>query len=317
MLKRLIARSPRGDYTCLVDKALNELLDIHDDNFSELFSLLTTSLKLDIKVNRDLPLMEDLLCSSDMFVLGCPTRAKLEKDDIELIVKYVREGGNLLVISDAGGDLANKTNLNDLVNLFGIEIESTTVRDSRNVGSVVSPILDNVNISHVTNKNVVRVVAGGGATLLIQEPAVALFATGKTSVIEKYTLRENNAWKIVKVGENYPLAAACMHGQGKVIVCGDVDMFSNDTEYGIRNAFDNGTFIKNVFSWFLAPVETSTVLDWLISRVAHLEENCGVLLQKYEQIASENEKLKKLLIVKNGTAENLAIMNDDTAENLG
>ena len=317
MLKRLIARSPRGEYTCLVDKAYNELLDVHDDNFSELFSLLAESLKVSISINREQPILEDLLYSSDMFVLGCPTRAKLEKDDIEIIVKYVREGGNLLVISDAGGDLANKTNLNDLVNAFGIEIESTTVRDSRNVGSAVSPILDNVNISHVSNKNVVRVVAGGGTTLLIQEPAVALFSTGKTSVIEKYSPRDSNAWKIVKVGENYPIAAACMHGQGKVIVCGDVDMFSNDNEFGI-NAFDNGTFIKNIFSWFLAPVETSTVLDWLISRVTTLEKTCNVLSQSYEQLALENEKLKKMLKeMRPGSEGEFSIIKNDTAENLG
>ncbi|HME55671.1 MAG TPA: hypothetical protein VKM55_25920 [Candidatus Lokiarchaeia archaeon] len=316
MLKRLIARSPRGEYTCLIDKAFNELLDVHDDNFSELFSLLTESLKVSIAINRDQPISEDLLYSSNMFVLGCPTRVKLEKDDIELIVKYVREGGNLLVISDAGGDLANKSNMNDLVNVFGIEIESTTVRDSRNVGSAVSPMLDNINIGHVTNKNVIRLVAGGATTLLIQEPAVTLFATGKTSVIEKYSPRENNAWKIMKVGENYPLASACMHGQGKVVVCGDVDMFSDDPEFGI-NAFDNGTFIKNIFSWFLAPVETSTVIDWLISRVASLEEKCDALAQKYDALALENEKLKKMVKeVRPGEGEYSFIKND-TAENLG
>lgn len=316
MLKRLIGRSPRGEYTCLIDKAFNELLDVHEDNFSELFSLLTESLKVSIAINREQPILEDLLYSSDMFVLGCPTRARLAKEDIELVVKYVREGGNLLVISDAGGDLANKTNLNDLVNVFGIEIESMTVRDSRNVGSAVSPILDNINISHVANKNVIRVVAGGGTTLLIQEPAVALFSTGKTSVIEKYSPRDNNAWKIVKVGENYPMAAASLHGQGKVVVCGDVDMFSNDFEFGI-NTFDNKTIIKNMFSWFLAPVETSTVLDWLVSRVASLEDKCGILMQKYEQIALENEKLKKILKeVRPGEGE-YTFMKNDKAENLG
>jgi hypothetical protein len=316
LLKRLIARSPRGEYTCLMDKAHNELLDIHDNNFSELFSLITQSLKVNIEINREQPVLEDLLYSSDMFVLGCPTRTRFDKDDIELVVKYVREGGNLLVISDAGGDLANKTNLNDLVNAFGIEIEATTVRDSRNVGSAVSPILDNINMSHVINKNVIRLAAGGGTTLLIQEPAVALFSTGKTSIIEKYSPRDNNAWKIVKIGENYPLTAASMHGQGKVVVCGDVDMFSNDPEFGI-NAFDNGAFIKNIFSWFLAPVETSTVLDWLVSRVANLEEKCSVLSQKYETLALENEKLKKVL--KDVRPEILSdtFMKNDTAENLG
>jgi len=95
-----------------------------------------------------------------------------------------------------------------------------------------------------------------------------------------------------------------------------VDMFSNDTEFG-TNAFDNGTFIKNIFSWFLAPVETSTVLDWLISRVANLEDKCNGLLQKYEQIASENEKLKKILKEARPGEGEYTIIKNDTAENLG
>nr|MDO8109867.1 hypothetical protein [Candidatus Sigynarchaeota archaeon] len=294
MLKRIIGRSSRGEYTCLVDKGFNELLDVHEDNFSELFHVLNDVLKLSISINREKSIPEDSIIASDIYVLGCPTKAKLAKDDVDLVVKYVREGGNLLVISDAGGDLANETNLNDLITAFGIEIESTTVRDSRNVGSSVAPILDNINVSHVVNKNVMRVVTGGGTTLSVQEPAVSLFSTGKTSVIEKYSPKDNTGWKIVKIGENYPLAAGSLHGQGKVVVCGDVDMFTNDPEFGIT-VFDNMNFIKNVFSWFLAPVETSTVMDWLISRVTSLEEKITAISRKYEQLFAENEKLKKLV----------------------
>jgi hypothetical protein len=315
LLRRIISRSQHGESICLVDKGFNELLDIHDDNFSELFHLLNDVVKVGISINREDFIPEDLLSEADMFVIGCPARARLSGDDIETIAKYVREGGNLLVITDAGGDLAQQTNLNDLVAEFGIEIEFTTVRDTRNVGSVVSPVIENINVSHSTNKSVMRLAVGGGTTLSVVWPAVPLFSTGKSSVVEQYSPSDSHPWKIVKVGENYPMAAATLHGQGKVVVIGDVDMLSNDADYGI-NALDNGTFIKNVFSWFLAPVETSTVIDWLIARLSNLEEKHNVISKKIETISAENEKLKKNLKDMRSVQGKFAVVDSDTVEDV-
>ncbi len=313
LLRRIISRSQHGESICLVDKGFNELLDVHDDNFSELFHLLNDVMKVSIAVNREDFIPDDLITEADMFVIGCPARARLCGDDIETIAKYVREGGNLLVITDAGGDLAHQTNLNDLVAEFGIEIEFTTVRDTRNVGSAVSPVVENVNVSHSANKGVMRLVVGGGTTLSVVWPAVPLFSTGKTSVVEQYSPSDSHPWKIVKVGENYPMAAATLHGQGKVVVIGDVDMFSNDAEYGI-NALDNGTFIKNVFSWFLAPVETSTVIDWLIARLSNLEEKYNAISKKCDAMSAESEKLKKVLKETRALQGKYAVVNSDPAE---
>ncbi len=315
MLRRIISRSQHGESICLVDKGFNELLDVHDDNFSELFHLLNDIVKVSLAINREDFIPEDLLSEADMFVIGCPARARLSKDDIETIAKYVREGGNLLVITDAGGDLAHQSNLNELVAEFGIEIEYTTVRDTRNVGSAVTPIIENINVSHSANKNVMRLVVGGGTTLTVVWPAVPLFSTGKTSVVEQYSPSESHPWKIVKMGENYPMAAATLHGQGKVVVIGDVDMFSNDSEYGI-NALDNGTFIKNVFSWFLAPVETSTVIDWLIARLSNLEEKYTAISKKCDNISAENEKLKKILKEMHAMQGKYAVVDSDTTEDV-
>ncbi|MBN2154141.1 MAG: hypothetical protein JW839_21985 [Candidatus Lokiarchaeota archaeon] len=315
MLRRIISRSQHGESICLVDKGFNELLDVHDDNFSELFHVLSDIVKVSIAINREDFIPEDLLSEADIFVIGCPARARLSADDIETIAKYVREGGNLLVITDAGGDLAHQTNLNDLVAEFGIEIEYTTVRDTRNVGSAVSPVIENINVSHSVNKNVMRLVVGGGTTLSVVWPAVPLFSTGRNSVVEQLGLSANDShpWKIVKVGENYPMGAATLHGQGKVVVIGDVDMFSNDGEYGIT-ALDNGTFIKNVFAWFLAPVETSTVIDWLIARLSNLEEKYNAVSKKCDNISAENEKLKKILKEMHATQGKYAVVDNDTSE---
>ena len=295
VFKRITNRNRDSEYTCLIDKAYNELLDIYDESYSELFHILHDKLNLEIKVNRGDYLPDELLFSSNIVIIGCPFKKNIADDDIEHIVKYVREGGNLLVISDAGGDLANETNVNDLIANFNIEVESTTVRDTHNLGSSVSPIIENVNLAHPINKNVMRVVIGGGATLLIEDPATPVFSTNKSAVIEKFSPNDyESAWKIMKVGENYPIAAAISYGQGKVCVCGDVDMFNNELDYGIK-ALDNSYFVRNIFNWFLAPVEVSTIIDWLVLRIANLEGRFDTLQDNYDKLKRENESLRKKL----------------------
>jgi hypothetical protein len=277
----------RAEYTCILDRANNELVDVHEDNFSELFDLLDSVLNVKLIINREKPLPDDLLAGATMLVIGCPRKSTLTQDEIETIVKYVREGGNLLAITDAGGDAANETNLSELTAVFGIEIEATTVRDTKNIGSAAAPIIEDINMAHPANKNVMRVVIGGGATLLASEPVVSLLGTSHTCVIEQFKPNENEGWKVMKVGEHYPIAAATQYGQGKVVVVGDADMFSNDVDYGI-NVLDNATFIKNIFTWFVSPVDVPSVIDWLVSRLTALET-------RVSELAGENAKLKQKL----------------------
>lgn len=285
MLKKI--KAPRGEYTCIIDRANNELVDVHEETFSELFHLLDSVLNVKLVINREKPLPDDLLTGATMLVIGCPRKSQLDKEEIETVVKYVRDGGNLLAITDAGGDAANETNLGELTSVFGIEIEATTVRDSKNIGSAAAPIIEDINVSHPLNRNVMRVVIGGGATLLAPEPAVSLLGTNRTCVIEQFRPAEHDGWKVMKVGEHYPIAASAQHGQGKVVVVGDVDMFSNDLDYGI-NALDNATFIKNIFTWFMSPVDVPSVIDWLVSRLTALET-------RVNDLAGENARLKQKL----------------------
>lgn len=277
----------------MIDEGHGEILDIFDDNFSELFHVLNDVLNLDVSINREETIPEEDLLAADILVLGCP-KDILVDHEIQEILKYIREGGNLLIISDAGGDLANETNLNDLLSNLHIELEPTMIRDKQvNMGSSLAPVIENLNLSHPIMRNVMRVVVGGGCTMSMEEPAVSLLSTSMTSWIERFHPDETEAWKVMKVGEHWSLMASVLHGQGKVIACGDVDMFSNDADYGI-NALDNHILVKNMFNWFLSPVESSTVIDWLISRIAVLEKKQERLEKMLKMLLATNESLDQV-----------------------
>lgn len=313
VLRRITSRTPRYESACLIDKAHNELFDIYEDNYSEFFHLLHEDLRIDLKINRDQPIQDDVLHDIDMFLIGCPKKAMINPEDIDTIVKYVREGGSLLVITDAGGDSANETNLNDLVSAFNIDIESTTVKDTRNVGSSAAPVLERINLGHEIAKNASRIVMGSAATLCIQEPATGIAFTNRTSVVEQYSPNEKDGWKVLKVGENFPVVASVIHGQGKVVVFGDVDMFSNDKDYGL-NAFDNAAFVRNACNWLLSPVEVSTIIDWLVSKMTALEEVLHLVKGKCDLLSAENEKLRMQVKELRQTRDDYLFLKDDLRE---
>ncbi|MBD3185628.1 hypothetical protein GF325_02270 [Candidatus Bathyarchaeota archaeon] len=299
MLRKVVTGANTSRFSCLIDGGHGEILDIFDDNFSELFHVLNDVLNIDVSINREETIPEEDLLATDILVLGCP-KDFLVDHEIQEILKYIREGGNLLIISDAGGDLANETNLNDLLSNLHIELEPTMIRDKQvNMGSSLAPVIENLNLSHPIMRNVMRVVVGGGCTMSMEEPAVSLLSTSMTSWIERFHPDETEAWKVMKVGEHWSLMASVLHGQGKVIACGDVDMFSNDADYGI-NALDNHILVKNMFNWFLSPVESSTVIDWLISRIAVLEKKQERLEKMLKELLATNESLDQVDSVHRG-----------------
>lgn len=61
-----------------------------------------------------------------MLVLASP-KEKLKPEEVGNLIKYVESGGNLLILSNEGGDRKNNTNLNEVTSKFGITINSDCV----------------------------------------------------------------------------------------------------------------------------------------------------------------------------------------------
>ncbi|KAG6544255.1 hypothetical protein Mapa_014258 [Marchantia paleacea] len=58
-----------------------------------------------------------------LIIFGCP-KEKFTPDEVEAMWGYVRGGGCLLFLSSSGGDGRQKTNVNDIIQEYGITINS-------------------------------------------------------------------------------------------------------------------------------------------------------------------------------------------------
>ena len=66
------------------------------------------------------------LKTANLFIIGGP-REKFNQEELEILKKYVEEGGNLLLLEGEGGDLKYNTNLNELLKDYGIQFHGDSV----------------------------------------------------------------------------------------------------------------------------------------------------------------------------------------------
>ena len=64
--------------------------------------------------------------TANIFIIGEPKQL-FTPEEIEILKKYIEEGGNILILQGEGGDSKNNTNLNDLLKDYGIQFHSDSV----------------------------------------------------------------------------------------------------------------------------------------------------------------------------------------------
>ncbi|MFX1297955.1 MAG: hypothetical protein ACFFD2_24290, partial [Promethearchaeota archaeon] len=112
----------------LFDTAHNEMLSVKDEDFSEFINLVKR-LGFTIIDYAYEAISKEILKDIDVFVIGNPISSYFSNIEINTIVDFVREGGNILVISEYGSDFLQKTNLNDLLGTnFGIFLEKNILK---------------------------------------------------------------------------------------------------------------------------------------------------------------------------------------------
>ena len=94
------------------DHSHNNKLTIENTTFTDFIQYLFDS---DFKLGKiEAGINYEKLSKYDLFIIGVPNLGPdLDKDEINDLVKYVKEGGSLLVINDGGGDYENKNNLSE------------------------------------------------------------------------------------------------------------------------------------------------------------------------------------------------------------
>ncbi|MHA1819019.1 MAG: hypothetical protein ACTSU2_10220 [Promethearchaeota archaeon] len=104
----------------LFDTAHGETMDITSEEYKDFKEFLTKQ-KYEIWQLSQKPLTYELVEEYTILFIGAPKNAKFDEEEIVEILKYLREGGALILVSNAGGDQYNGTNLNNIASHLGFQ----------------------------------------------------------------------------------------------------------------------------------------------------------------------------------------------------
>ena len=278
--------------TALIDLNHNEMLNIHEDDFSEFLGLLG-SFNLKIRTNENKNITDKVLQNIDILIIGNPIDEYFSSIEIKSIIDFVREGGNLLLISEYGADYLQKTNLNDISGkYFGIYFQKNIVKKYNKINQNCDSILTIQDFKdHITTNQLRDIILGGSCSLLINKNSEPLFYS-KESWTEVYNDLENK-WSKDEDNRQQILGAYTEYGRGKVVALGDIDIFSNDPNIGL-NLFDNRKFILNIFDWFTTdPAKDNDVLGWVLNQLGGLQNEIKEINNKINNIIETSTVLEK------------------------
>jgi hypothetical protein len=279
--------------TILFDLAHNEMLNINDEDFTE-FSELIKNLGIKIKTNENKNIIETLLQNVDILVIGNPINEYFSDIEIKAIVDFVRQGGNLLLISEYGADYLQKTNLNDISGkFFGIYFQKNIVKeynkDNQNCSSIIYVYKFQ---KHEINKQLRDIVLGGSCSFLLNKYSEPLFYSEDTwtEIYDDIT----KEW--IKDGDEryHILGAYTEYGRGKAVAIGDIDLFSNDPNIGL-NRLDNRKLINNILKWFIEPSKDSDVVGWIVDQLGLLQNEIKEINNKINNLIETSTILEKRL----------------------
>ncbi|MBK5112521.1 MAG: hypothetical protein KGD59_01555 [Candidatus Heimdallarchaeota archaeon] len=231
------------------------------------YSILRDSLRsegLEVEVYNDFPISEKTL-KCDVFVFACPDGSKLGKNEIDSITNFVEKGGGLLIIGNAGGDRGLRTNMNEILNQFGIEMVSDQVKDETNneFNMPTHPVINDVK-EHPIGNGVAEIVIVAGCSIRGSSNMKGIAYTSPAAE-----------------PPNAPVLVAGEYKQGRVVAVGSYRLFSN---YGaglsLRN---NRTFAMNMFRW-LGRLETGKAPSVAVKKETKID---AIVPPKTEPVATD------------------------------
>lgn len=231
----------------------NKLI-IEDPAFNDFIEFLFNS---DFKLGKiEEGITYEKLSRYNIFIIGVPiAEAFLQPNEISDLVRYVKDGGSLLILNEKGGDKANKNNLSELSSNFGIKFNSDQLFDNENFSKDNSrPIIKNFK-KHFLTRDITQIVHSGGCSLEIIKniddkdlDVTAVAFSSEDSAWHKYF--SEGQWFDEPV-KKVAIIAATRYGLGKVVAIGNLSIFSSFHElYGIYAA-DNFKLIANIISWLM------------------------------------------------------------------
>jgi Family of unknown function (DUF6421) len=181
-----------------------------------------------VDANAQRPLTAETLSKADVLVIAHPSDPKWEAttgngsprltdEELAAIERFVHAGGGLIVLGETEEEKYG-TNINELLSRFGIAIENTTVQDYEHHREAPSWILAEL----VDSRD------GTGEPDLLARVHEACFYRAGTLALTDGGGRVLARTSETAAPPDAPLAAITHHGDGRVAVLSDSDLFGDD-----------------------------------------------------------------------------------------
>lgn len=225
----------------LFDQTQNERGRL-ESTYSDLGQLLRDN-DFDVEAYTEFMILAKHLKVADVMVFGCPNSSKIRPAEIEVLQKYVKNGGGLMLLSLSGGDRGLMNNMSKISDDFGMTFENTAVKDDRsNAGLPTMPIISDI-VAHPSTEDVIDLLVPSACSLKVSGNATALAITSETADPGKAA--------VVAVAEI---------GKGRVMCIGSYEVFRRGG--GLKHK-GNASFALNAFRWLsgeLQMVKPSSVV---------------------------------------------------------
>ncbi len=232
----------------------------------------------------------------EILILGNAQDSTYSINEIYSILEFVRKGGSVIIFSDEGGDLSNRSNYNELTINFGFKILPNIIYDPESyVDKIVRPVIKNF-LPHPITEEVHAIVYSSGCSFEIMDNAefaeyrdVSVQPIAFASPTCKMKIFENQKW----VERNAPHSIVALAGryfEGHVIAIGTPSLLSSlSNNYGFK-ARNNLKFIKNIIEWCLTPSEeTFSITQVLGDRVEALIQIEKEIFQWTMELVAKNQ----------------------------
>ena len=194
------------------------------------------------------PLTADALAACDVLVIAHPSDAAWERttgsgsprlsgEELDAVERFVRDGGGLVVLGETEQEKYGN-NLNELLERFGLHLENDTVQDyEHHHGDAPSWILAALQDGG----------RGRSGDLLARVKQACLYRT--TTVSSTNGARVLARTYPTASTPGAPLIVAAGHGDGRIVVLGDSDLFGDDC----LSDLDHRALWLNIVHWLARP----------------------------------------------------------------
>lgn len=243
-----------------------------DTTYSELGDLLRDN-DFDVEAYTEYMILLKNLKNVDVMVFGCPNSSKVRAQEIEVLRKFVKEGGGLLLLSLSGGDRGLMNNMSKISEDYGILFDNTAVKDERNnAGLPTMPIVSEI-ASHIVTEDVSDLLIPSACSLRVTGSAKAIAHTSQMAEPPKA-----------------PIVAIAEEGKGRVMCIGSYEIFRRGG--GLKHK-SNKTFAINAFRWLAGEVKYAKPSS--VARGQKEEDSGQTEVTSTDQVGEFESTLRRLV----------------------